>query len=121
MATATAEPADTLATLTADSLKRELRSDRPPILINVLDAEAYQARRIPGSINVPTDNIAVVEEIVPDREAPVVVYCANADCTASPEAARTLQEMGYRNVRDFEDGLQGWRAAGYDLIGNAAS
>lgn len=54
---------------------------------------------------------------MPDRDAPVVVYCANAECDVSLKAARALEEKGYKNVIDFEDGYAGWRRAGYPLVG----
>lgn len=111
----------TLSTLTADQLHDERTSGTAPILINTLGADAFQARRIPGSINVPTDDIDVVTDIVPDRDASIVVYCANEDCTASSEAARKLEDLGYTNVRDFETGYEAGyeagRQAGYDLLG----
>jgi rhodanese-related sulfurtransferase len=108
----------TLSTVSADELKRMLESEHPPVVINVLGRDAYRAKRIPGSINVPTEEISTVEQIVPTKDDPIVVYCANADCDASPEAARKLEAMGYTNVHDFEAGYAGWRNAGYPLVGD---
>lgn len=90
------------------------------MLINALGPDAYRARRIPGSINVPTDDIDTVEQIVPDENQRIVVYCANEDCTASPKAAERLEELGYTRVEDFEAGYAGWREAGYELVGEEA-
>jgi rhodanese-related sulfurtransferase len=111
----------TLNTITAAELRNEMTGDTPPVVINTLGPDAYEARRIPGSINVPTDDIDTVRSIVPDTDQPIVVYCANEDCDASPEAARRLQEMGYTNVWDFEAGYAGWREAGFTLTGTEAS
>lgn len=111
---------DTLTTITADELKRALEGDQPPVLINVLPREAHEARHIPGSVNVPTDDIEQVESLLPNKDDTVVVYCANADCTASPNAAERLEDLGYTNVVDFEGGYAGWRQAGYPLIGAEA-
>lgn len=111
---------DTLTTLTADELKNALESEQPPVLINVLPREAHEARHIPGSINIPTDDIEQVETVVPNKDDAIVVYCANADCDASPTAAQLLEERGYTNVADFEDGYAGWRQAGYPLVGAEA-
>jgi len=110
----------TLTTISADDLKAALESERPPVVINALPREAHEAKHIPGSINVPTDDIDQVETLVPNKDEQIVVYCANADCTASPTAAQTLEEMGYTNVLDFEDGYAGWRQAGYPLVGEDA-
>lgn len=109
---------ETIEHISASELKEKLsRADNRPILVNTLGREAYTAKRIPGSINIPTENIADIEKVVPDREQPIVVYCANADCQASPRAAEALDEMGYAQVWDFEKGLSGWRKAGLPLTG----
>ncbi|MFB6230238.1 MAG: rhodanese-like domain-containing protein [Salinibacter sp.] len=111
---------DTLTTITADDLKEELESDQPPVLINTLPRDAYEAKHIPGSVSVPTGDIDQVEALVPDKDEQIVVYCANSDCDASPEAAQKLEEKGYTNVADFEAGYAGWRQSGYPLAGEEA-
>ena len=110
----------TLTTISADALKEAFESEHPPVVINTLSPDIHKAKHIPGSINVPTDEIDRVETLVPNKDAPIVVYCANADCTASSAAAQTLEEKGYTNVMDFEDGYAGWRQAGYPLTGEEA-
>lgn len=103
--------------MNAKELKKELNSSDRPVLINALDEEAYMAKRIPGSINIPSDKANLIKGVVPDKDQPIVVYCANSDCTASPELAGKLMDMNYTNVRDFEAGLAGWRKEGYELVG----
>jgi len=110
----------TLTTISADDLKEALESEHPPVVINTLPRSAHEAKHIPGSINVPTDDIDRVEALVPNKDEQIVVYCANADCTASLKAAQELEERGYTNVMDFEDGYAGWRQAGYPLTGEEA-
>lgn len=110
----------TLTTISAEDLKDALDSETPPVLINTLPRDAHEAKHIPGSVNVPVDDIDRVEDLVPNKDEPIVVYCANADCTASLTAAETLEEMGYTNVTDFEDGYAGWRQAGHSLVGEEA-
>ena len=60
------------------------------------------------------DHADLIEHIVPDKEQDIVVYCANADCDASPKLAEKLIEKGYTRVWDFEEGLAGWRKEGYE-------
>ena len=111
---------ETLTTITADELKSALESEHPPILINALPRAAHKARHIPGSINVPNEHLDLIETLIPNKDTPIVVYCANADCEASPKAAEALETMGYTNVLDFEGGYAGWRRAGYPLVGTGA-
>ena len=69
---------ETLTRMTATELKQAMASDRPPIVINTLGPEAYRSKHIPGSINVPTDEIERVQDLVPAKDEAIVVYCANA-------------------------------------------
>ena len=107
----------TMQSISADDLRERMRSEDRPVLINALSEDAYQARRIPGSINVTEEHLECAENVIPDKDQDIVVYCANADCQASPKAAEDLLEMGYTNVWDFEEGLAGWKEAGYTLTG----
>lgn len=107
----------TIQRTTAEVLFDKLNSNERPVLINALDEEAYMAKRIPGSINIPTEKADYIENIVPDKDQDIVVYCANEDCTASPKLAEKLMEKGYTRVWDFEEGLAGWRKEGYELVG----
>jgi rhodanese-related sulfurtransferase len=111
---------ETLTTISADDLKDALESEHPPVLINALPREAHEARHIPGSVNVPVETADQIEALVPNTDEPIVVYCANADCTASPKLAQKLEDRGYTNVVDFENGYAGWRQAGYPLVGTEA-
>ncbi|MFP4228453.1 MAG: rhodanese-like domain-containing protein [Salinivenus sp.] len=112
--------ASTRTTMDAADPKTALESERPPVLINALPREAHEAKHIPGSVNVPVDDIEQVKTLVPNTDEPIVVYCANADCDASPTATRMLEGMGYTSVVDFEDGYAGWRRAGFPLVGSGA-
>ncbi len=108
----------TLQTIDAETLKRKMTGEHAPVLINALAQDAFVAKHIPGSINIPTENAEIAKNVLPYMDAEIVVYCANTDCTASPNLAQKLEEMGYTNVKDFEEGLSGWRSAGYELVGN---
>ncbi len=110
----------TLERIDAKTLNQRLKGTQPPILINALANDAFIAKHIPGSINIPTEHAEMAESVIPYKDAEIVVYCANADCTASPELARKLEGMGYTNVQDFEEGLAGWKSAGYKLVGKEA-
>lgn len=108
----------TLQTIDAKKLNQRLKGVQPPILINALAEDAFIAKHIPGSINIPTENAEWAENVIPYKEAEVVVYCANRNCNASPKLAEKLEEMGYAHVTDFEDGVEGWRTEGFELVGN---
>lgn len=103
--------------ISAKELNEELKSEDRPVLVNALAPEAYMAKHIPGSINIPANKENMIKSVIPDRDQKIVVYCASSDCNASPTLAGKLVELNYSNVRDFVDGIDGWENEGYVLTG----
>lgn len=96
-------------------LKQMLDSGESFSLINVLESEQFEKTHIPGSINIPVkskDFVGEVEQIVGDKDAKIVVYCASFECTASPTAAKKLDQAGFSQVFDYEGGLKDWKEGG---------
>ena len=103
--------------VTAEELLEELmeapdHAGHDVTVINVLDHKTFEDCRIKGSINVELDklNNYVADW---DRDRNIVVYCASYDCPLSEQAYETLNNMGFRNVRAYEGGMQEWREMGY--------
>lgn len=103
-----------MKTLTTDALK-ELKSQKNNVpIINVLPEEAYKEEHIPDTENIPLESEDFVEQVenkVPSKDSPVVVYCASVSCDASPNAAKKLESRGFTNVYDFEGGTEAWKQA----------
>lgn len=57
----------------------------------------------------------LAEATAGDRTRPVVIFC-RSDCWMGWNAARRAIEMGYRAVRWFPDGVEGWEEAGGTLV-----
>lgn len=105
-----------MQTLEADQVHKKLQSDSDTVVINTLAKDSFLAKHIPGSINIPAEEIENrAEQVLPDKNQQIIVYCASPDCPASPKAAESLTEMGYSNVYDFEAGLTGWLNANYTI------
>jgi rhodanese-related sulfurtransferase len=101
-----------------NALKRWLDEGRDFALVEVLAPEQYREFHLPGAINVPVgdeDFDARIQEAAPDESRPVVVYCSDQKCTASPKAARRMDELGYQQVYDYEAGKMDWREAGLPI------
>jgi rhodanese-related sulfurtransferase len=104
--------------INADELKEMLDRREDVVLVNVLDPESFEAEHIPGSQNVPNSRLDLptkVAQLAGRKDRPVVVYCSNEECEASPQAARRLEKNGFTNVMEFGGGIDGWRRAGYSL------
>jgi rhodanese-related sulfurtransferase len=113
-----------IRTIDRRTLERKLASGAPDhvsksrgyVLINVLRPADFAAQHIPQSINVPVEDIDVLEDLF-SKEKEIILYCASPECDASPRAARLLVASGFENVFDYEQGLSDWRAAGNRLDG----
>ena len=81
---------------------------------NVLTPEYFKNELIPGSLHVPLDRIGrEMSRLQLSKDAEIVVYCAGPTCPQSRQAAEKLITLGYANVRAYEEGLEGWKRAGY--------
>jgi molybdopterin/thiamine biosynthesis adenylyltransferase/rhodanese-related sulfurtransferase len=97
---------------TAEEVNRELSSGRPLVLIDVREPDEVARGILPGAIHIPRGFLEIkVEGQVPDRASSVVVYCAAG--ARSAFAAKTLQDMGYENVRSLAGGFTAWRERGF--------
>ncbi|MDX1676808.1 rhodanese-like domain-containing protein [Arsukibacterium sp.] len=83
------------------------------VLINVLPKDAFNKKHIRTSINIPfpenDDFVTDVAEVVGEnKNHKIIVYCANKECDASPNAAKTLEKAGFTQVYDYEGGMADW-------------
>jgi rhodanese-related sulfurtransferase len=55
------------------------RLDDPALtIVNVLPAEAWRAKRIPGSLSLPLAELPRrAADVLPDKRADIAVYCAS--------------------------------------------
>ena len=100
-------------TITRDQLRERLDSGEELFLVEVLPREAFERVHLPEAVNIPLDELdRLAPQLLPEKEAEVVTYCANTRCQASAKAAERLAELGYTNVRDYVDGKQDWLDSG---------
>lgn len=100
-----------------DELKAMIDRNDAMVILDVLDSDSFLKHHLPGAINVPLDDDfeMMAEKMIPDKSMPVIVYCRDRECQKSAKAAQKIAEMGYKNVSDYENGLQEWRELGYEL------
>ena len=61
------------------------------------------------------DSLIANESKLPtDKNAVIVLYCKSGNM--STQALSTLKNMGYKNVRHLEGGMDAWKKQGYDLL-----
>jgi molybdopterin/thiamine biosynthesis adenylyltransferase/rhodanese-related sulfurtransferase len=81
------------------------------IFLDVREPEEYDQGAVPGAVHLPRGNLEFqVEGKLPDKEAPVVVYCAGG--VRSAFAAQTLGALGYTDVVSLIGGFNRWKDEG---------
>ena len=103
-------------TITRDELRDLIDNDAPITIVEALPQSYYDDAHIPGAINLPHTEVRDrAHELLPDKDAQIVVYCANLPCPNSEVAATVLTKLGYTDVRRYAEGKDDWREAGFPL------
>ena len=92
-----------------------LQKKEPIVLLDIREKEEIALGYINGTVFLPQGFLSEkVENLLPDKNVPVVVYCAGG--IRSLAAAKLMREKGYMNVFSMAKGIDGWRAAGYEVM-----
>jgi molybdopterin/thiamine biosynthesis adenylyltransferase/rhodanese-related sulfurtransferase len=98
--------------ITPDEVKRLLDEKRPVKLVDVREADEWQGGHIPGALHIPRGYLEMrIEAAVGDRGEPVILYCAGG--VRSALAAKTLADMGFREVTSMAGGFGRWHDKGF--------
>ena len=99
------------AELEVAGLDADMKAGNQPAVIDVREADEHAQGTIPGATHIPRGFLELrIERTVANREQPVVLYCQSG--TRSVLAARSLQELGYTNVKSLTGGFTAWKRAG---------
>jgi len=101
-----------------EELKEKLDRGDKFKLVNALGEWAFNAKHIPGSINISNIHDA---KIMLDADDDIVIYCSNPVCIASIVGYQLLTRMGYNKIRRYAGGIADWEQAGYQLEGDFVS
>ena len=84
------------------------------ILVDVREESEYARGRAAGALQIGRGILERdIEKRVPDRSAPIVLYCGGGFRSAL--AAESLTKMGYSNVVSMDGGMRAWREAGFPV------
>lgn len=69
------------------------------VLLDVRTKEEYRQGHIPGSVNLPLDEIAQAPGIIIQKDTPLYVHCLSG--SRSSQAVQHLKQMGYTEVKNI--------------------
>lgn len=78
---------------------QEWKNTEGAVLVDVRTAGEYRQGHIPGSINIPLDQIESITGRVPKKDTPLFVHCLSGG--RSSQAVSQLKRMGYTEVKNI--------------------
>ncbi|CAN5676763.1 MAG: rhodanese-like domain-containing protein [Actinomycetota bacterium] len=93
--------------LTAAEVDRRLRSNSPPLLVDVRETWERQVAAIPGSLHIPMGEVpARVTQLPTDRD--LVLHCHHG--ARSLQVAQWLAAQGFDRLANMDGGIDAWSA-----------
>ena len=104
----------------AKSLKKNMDTETPVVLIDVRDADSAKASHIKGAISVPADVLASYKDKFPSiKKAPVIIY--GDDTKAGLMSFATVRGWGFKNATVLKGGFAGWQKADLPVAAGATA
>jgi len=104
--------------ISVEETHRLIQKKEPVVLLDIREEGEIAQGHIGGATFIPQSRLErEVETLLPDKHAPVVVYCAGG--IRSLPAAKMLREKGYTQVFSMAKGFNGWRTAGYGIVSDS--
>ncbi len=101
------------AIINTTALEALLGSGEKVVVLDARSGKWDDGRRLPGAASL--SDKATAEEaaaLIGSKKQLVVTYCSNLKCPASKRLAMHLKKLGYENVMQYPQGIDGWTAAG---------
>jgi rhodanese-related sulfurtransferase len=104
-----------MSTISTEELRSRLESGAAAVFDVRGDVE-FEAGHIPGAKTAPLGSLTFRVARIMNPDSFVAVYSGGRDCPLAALAAERLENLGLRNVRCYEDGLEGWVGAGLPVV-----
>ncbi len=101
--------------MSPQEVRRRLRDGIEIALLDLREEGPYSRAHPLFAVSVPLSRIELlIGDLVPRRDAPVVLYDAGEGLVA--RALAVLDRLGYTEISILDGGLEGWRASGGELF-----
>lgn len=97
--------------ISPEDVKARLGLPQPPLLLDVREADEVATGLLSGARHIPRGFLELrIEDVERHRDREIIIYCAGG--ARSALAARSLEELGYKNVASMTGGFTGWKNKG---------
>lgn len=103
--------------ITREELRNVIESGTRLTLVEALPEKYWRDGYLPWDLQLDfTEESGRAQDLLPDKGARIVVYCASTECQNSTKVARALEALGYTDVHEYMEGKQHWLEAGLPLL-----
>ncbi len=103
-----AEAKKQIREISAEEVAAKHQSGERFVLIDVREEDEHRESHIPFSKNMPRGYLEIeIAKQITDPDTAIICHCGGGGRSAL--AAKTLQEMGFRNVASMAGGLRAWK------------
>ncbi len=100
-------------------MQKMLAVAEKPLVIDVRGPDFFAESRLPGSINIPMEELPDrAAELPEDRDAPIVMVCGIGKF--SKNWVLYLKSLGYNNARSMKGGINEWVRKGHPTESDAS-
>ncbi len=101
------------ATINTPGLKTLISSGVPLTILDARSGKWDDGKRLPGALSLNFESKPEeIAKVLPKKDSLVITYCSNLKCPASHKLYTHLKSLGYTNLIEYPEGIQGWIEAG---------
>jgi phage shock protein E len=101
---------ETTSICNAEEAARRIKQESDLIVVDVRESAEFEATAIPGAVNIPRGFLEFkIAATCPTAEPPILLHCKTGGRAVL--AAKTLSEMGYKNVSAYQGTVEDLLAA----------
>ena len=101
------------ATVNTAGLKTLISTGVPLTILDARSGKFDDGKRLPGALSLNSESKPEeIAKLLPKKDGLVITYCANLKCPASHKLYTHLKSLGYTNLIEYPEGIEGWVEAG---------
>jgi rhodanese-related sulfurtransferase len=101
--------------VTVEQVKKDMDASKEFVLLDVRCPDEYEAGHLPKAVNIPRGKLEfMIARLYPNKDTEMVLYCRTGGRSAL--CTKTLMDMGYTNVKNFNGAFKAWGTSGYPIF-----